>query len=217
MVFVIAVDGPTAAGKTTTSRRIASEFGLSYLESGRTYRYVAYVANRAGVDVADEGNVAGVVEHILERREYQDVLAADDREVRYLRSPEVTRAVSRVAAVPKLRSRVTDIIRSWAHAVGFCVIEGRDIGTVVFPDALVKIFLTASPEIRARRRYVQEAGQSYEDVLTDLLRRDQADSTRKHSPLTPAVDAYKIDTSEKPIDAVVHEVAELCRSRRAAL
>lgn len=207
------MDGPTAAGKTTTSRRIAAEFETPYLESGRTYRFVAHAAIRAGVDITDEGDLGSVIDRILSQQDYRDVLAADEHEVRFLRSPEITRAVSRVAAVPSLRSRVTEIIRSWAAMVGPCVIEGRDIGTVVLPGALVKVFLTAPPEVRARRRCVQEPGQAYDEVLDDLLRRDYADSTRTHSPLRPAADACTMDTGGMSVDAVVNAVASFCRSR----
>lgn len=210
---VIALDGPTAAGKTTASRRIATDMKIFYLESGRTYRYVAHAALSSGADVADERAVVSVAERILDQRAYLGVLEADDHEVSYLRAPEVTRAVSQVAAVHQLRLRVTEIIRSWACAVGRCVVEGRDIGTVVFPDARVKVFLTAAPEVRARRRQVQEPGQRYEVVLEDLLSRDRADSTRKHSPLVAAADALTIDTSEMTPDAVVDEIAGLCGDR----
>lgn len=209
MIDVIAVDGPTAAGKTTTSRRVAARLGISYLESGRTYRYLAHAALLSGVDLADEHEVTRVADRILDLREYQDVLGAADDRVSHLRGQEVTRAVSRVASLYQVRDRVTEIIRSWARSVGLCVVEGRDIGTTVFPDARVKVFLTAAPEVRAGRRHAQEPGQTVEEVLRDLRDRDRADSTRKHSPLVPAADARTIDTSGMTIDAVVREVLEM--------
>ena len=210
---VIAVDGPTAAGKTTTSRRIAADLGISYLESGRTYRYVAHVVLREHIDVDDEVAVTVAAERIIDHRDYLDVLSAPDDQVTYLRSVRVTRAVSRVAALDRLRYGVTNIIRTWAQSVGPCIVEGRDIGTTVFPDARVKVFLTASSEIRARRRQVQEPGQRYETVLDDLLRRDEADRGRAASPLRAAADARWIDTSDMTVDDVVSEIAKLCDTR----
>jgi cytidylate kinase len=210
MLDVIALDGPTAAGKTTTGRRIARHLDVWYLESGRTYRYVAHAALESGVDLADDHALSRVGEQLLRQPSYDDILKADDRDVRFLRRPDVTRAVSRVAAVGKLRHWVTEIIRSWASSVGPCVIEGRDIGTDVFPDAAVKIFLTATPDVRARRRHVQEPGQPYKVVFDDLMRRDQADSTRVHSPFTRAEGAYVIDTTAMTVDEVVRTALDHC-------
>lgn len=214
MLDVIALDGPTAAGKTTTSRRVARELDVWYLESGRTYRYVAHAALESGVDMADDHELSQVGERLLRQPAYADILKADDRDVRFLRVPEVTRAVSRVAAVAKLRHWVTEIIRSWAMSVGPCVIEGRDIGTDVFPDAVVKIFLTATPHVRAQRRHAQEPGQSFKAVLDDLIRRDRADSTRAHSPLVKADGAYVIDTTSRTVDEVVRMVLDQCKRKK---
>lgn len=212
MLDVVALDGPTAAGKTTTSRRVAQELDVWCLESGRTYRYVAHAALESGVEMADDHALAEVGERLLQHPSYDDILLADDRDVRFLRRPEVTRAVSRVASVGKLRHWVTEIIRSWAQSVGPCVIEGRDIGTDVFPDAAVKIFLTASPRERARRRHLQEPGQSFKVVFDDLMRRDQADSTRAHSPLAKADGAHVIDTTDMTVNKVVLKALDQCRS-----
>lgn len=214
MLDVIALDGPTAAGKTTTSRRVARELDVWYLESGRTYRYVAHAALESGVDMTDDHKLSQVGERLLRQPAYADILKADDRDVRFLRVPEVTRAVSRVAAVAKLRHWVTEIIRSWAMSVGPCVIEGRDIGTDVFPDAVVKIFLTAAPHVRAQRRHAQEPGQSFKAVLDDLMRRDRADSTRAHSPLVKADGAYVIDTTSRTVDEVVRMVLDQCKRKK---
>jgi cytidylate kinase len=207
---VIAVDGPTAAGKTTTSRRIAAILAIPYLESGRTYRLVAYTALERGVDVTDEEALSKICDTLLAERAYEAILSAHDNDAAFLRTPEVTRAVSPVASAPRLREKVTTLTRSWAKLMHTCVIEGRDIGTVVFPDAPVKVFLTALPEVRARRRHAEEAWRPYQEILNELMRRDQADSTRRAAPLVPADDAKIIDTSDMSIHSVVTEMVRLC-------
>jgi cytidylate kinase len=207
---VIAVDGPTAAGKTTTSRQVASVFAIPYLESGRTYRLVAYAVLQRNVDLADERSLIRICDELRHDNAYQRVLSASDHDAAFLRTPEVTRAVSPVASAPALRERITHMTRSWATLFPACVIEGRDIGTAVFPDASVKIFLTAGPEVRARRRYRQEPTQPYEMILNDLIRRDYMDESRTHAPLTPATDATVIDTSEMPVNDVVRKMVSLC-------
>ncbi|MGH4019720.1 MAG: (d)CMP kinase [Pseudonocardiaceae bacterium] len=207
---VIAVDGPTAAGKTTTSRLLANVLRLNYLESGRAYRLVAYTALQYGSELDDELQLEGLCDEIISKSGVTALLSSDGSAYP-LRSPEVDRAITRVAGVPGLREKITQLTRAWANESAPCVIEGRDIGTVVFPTSQVKFFLTASPEVRAYRRHAQESGRSYEAVLEDLLRRDKVDSSRAASPLMPATDANIIDTTDMSVPEVVDAMLGRCR------
>jgi cytidylate kinase len=210
-VRIVAVDGPAAAGKTTTSKILAEKYGLLYLESGRAYRIMAYHALRNKVEPDDEKALIGLYHSVFpasrtSEQIFRDSAAYDD----VLRGPEVSRAVSKVSKLQDLRARITDMIRSWAAQSGGVVVEGRDIGTAVFPTATVKFYLTAAPEIRARRRATREAGSTYEEVLDDVIRRDHADATRKASPLFPAEDSMRIDTSRLSIEEVVCRMSQKC-------
>ena len=198
---VIAIDGPAGSGKSTIGRALAARLGLEYLDTGAMYRSVAFAVLRDGVDPADLAAVAAVaatVTIVVADR----VLVDDDDATDAIRGPEVTRTVSTVAANPDVRSELVRRQREWAATRDGGVIEGRDIGTVVFPDATLKIYLTADEAERLRRRAV-EAG---EEVARDIARRDQADSTRAASPLYAADDALVIDTTGRPIDEIVEEV-----------
>jgi cytidylate kinase len=208
---VVAVDGPAAAGKTTASLVLARTFGLSYLESGLAYRLVAYLAQRHKVPVDDEKALIRLCRSLLgtteeQRRIFEEAKQYND----VLRSRDVTRSVSSVSSMPGLRARITDLIRSWVMSRGNSVVEGRDIGTTVFPAATVKFYLTADPEVRARRRADDEGGRSYRDVLADVLRRDEADMSRATSPLTPAPDSVMIDTGPLSVDQVVAAMSKVC-------
>ncbi|WP_181320207.1 (d)CMP kinase [Saccharothrix carnea] len=215
--MVVAVDGPAAAGKTTTCLALAGTFGLKYLESGRTYRLLAFEALRRSVSVDDESAVVSLCEELIESSRTAGLLEVDRHDAGDLRSRAVNVAVSAVAKFPELRRRVTELVRVWAGAQGRCVVEGRDIGTVVFPAAPVKFYLTATPEARAARRVVQERAGSYEDVLRDVMRRDEADMSRTASPLVPADDAVVIDTTDLAVTQVVDLMASLCRRRGVAI
>jgi cytidylate kinase len=198
---VIAIDGPAGSGKSTIGRAVAARLGLEYLDTGAMYRSVAFAVLRDGVDPTDLESVARVaatVTIVVADR----VLVDDDDATEAIRGPEVTRTVSAVAANPDVRSELVRRQREWAAARNGGVIEGRDIGTVVFPDATLKIYLTADERERLRRRAV-EAG---EEVARDIARRDEADSTRAASPLYAADDALVIDTTGRPIDEIVEEV-----------
>lgn len=210
---VVAVDGPAAAGKTTTCVALAERFKLGYLESGRTYRLIAFEALRRGVSTADQENLVALCDQLLEESRDQDLLTSKRYQGADLRSWSVNVAVSDVARFEELRKRVTQLVRLWAQRQERCIIEGRDIGTVVFPTAPVKFYLTASPEVRAQRRLKQEQRGSYLDVLNDVIRRDQADMSRTVSPLVPADDAITIDTTMLTLKQVLVRMSSVCESR----
>ena len=203
---VVAVDGPSAAGKTTASTAIAQELGLAYLESGTSYRLLAYRALADHVSAADTGRIVDLADEIFSDT---TILTSAHIDPKYLRAPEVSRFVASVAKVPDVREKLTSMMRIWASTSGRCIIEGRDIGTAVFPAAEVKFYLDASPEVRAKRRQIDE-GRSYEVVLQDVVRRDHEDSSREHSPLRPAMDATIIDTSELSIHQVQARMLPEC-------
>ncbi len=210
-VPVFAVDGPTAAGKTTTSRILASTLDLAYLESGRAYRQIALTALERGVYLKDHTAITALCDDILSGNGQMFLTLTRGDESTALRAPEVSRAVSYVARVPALRRRITDLIRFWAAASGPSIIEGRDIGTVVFPDAKGKFFLTATADVRAQRRAKDEK-RSYTEVFEDLMRRDETDASREVAPLVAASDAVVIDTTSLPIEIVVSKMLSVCRS-----
>ncbi|MFD2740846.1 (d)CMP kinase [Sulfitobacter aestuarii] len=192
--FTVAIDGPAASGKGTISRALAAHFGFAYLDTGLLYRAV-------GAKVLD-----GMMPEVAARQ-----LEKDDLESDALRSPEVAQEASRVAALPEVRAALTDFQRSFAARAGGAVLDGRDIGTVICPEAQVKLFVTASAEVRAQRRYAELSGKgmavTLEQVLADVLARDARDSTREEAPLKPAADAVRIDTTELAIaDAVAAAV-----------
>jgi cytidylate kinase len=203
--MVVAIDGPAGAGKSTVARRVAADLGFTYLDSGAMYRAVALAALERGAEPAQAAREVGI--------DLGDRVLLDGRDVTaQIRTPEVTEAASVAAADPAVRAAmVAQQRRLLSH--GDWVAEGRDIGTVVAPDAEVKVFLTASPEARARRR-AAELGADEATVLADQTIRDQRDSDRAHSPLQAAPDAHRIDTTDLSLDEVVARVVELVRSRR---
>ncbi|MGW0160785.1 (d)CMP kinase [Mycobacterium sp. NPDC003323] len=220
----IALDGPAGTGKSTVSRGLARTMGMRYLNTGSMYRIVTLAVLRAGVDPADADRVAEVaagVEMAVGYDPDEDLayLAGEDVS-REIRGDEVTGAVSAVSAVPAVRARLVQLQRELAAGEGPVVVEGRDIGTVVLPDAEVKIFLTASAEERARRRNAQNIaaglGDDYDAVLADVQRRDHLDSTRAVSPLRPADDAVIVDTSDMDQATVVAHLQELVQQRVGA-
>jgi cytidylate kinase len=210
---VIAIDGPAGSGKSTVARALAERLGLEYLDTGAMYRSVAYAALRGDVDPEDQTQVAELVP-LLEIEVAGGVTTVDGIDASIeIRGPEVTRAVSIVAANPAVRADLRERQRAWAEARGGGVIEGRDIGTVVFPDAALKVYLTASAEARAGRRAKEVTDLDYETVAADIARRDALDQGRDDSPLTEAQDAVTIDTTDRTIDEIVDEV--LVRLERA--
>lgn len=204
---IIAIDGPAGSGKSTIARRLAIRLGLEYLDTGAMYRGVTFAALRRGIDPGDADDIARIVGEV-ELEVGVDTLRVDGVDATIeIRGPEVTRAVSLVAANPEVRRELVRRQREWAAERGGGVLEGRDIGTVVFPDAQLKVYLTARPEIRAERRSKEVEDLSYEAVASDLARRDAFDQGREASPLAEAADALVVDTSELSIDEVVEALA----------
>jgi CMP/dCMP kinase len=212
--MVIAIDGPAGAGKSSVARAVAGALGFTYLDSGAMYRCVALAGLEAGADLDDPeamGALAGSLAIGLDGERVEldgrDVAAA-------IRAPRVTEAASRVSVHPPVRDAMVARQRELI-AAGRYVAEGRDIGTVVSPDAPLKVFLTASPEERARRRAVQ-TGAEIDDVLAAQRSRDERDETREHSALRPAADAVEIDTTDLSLEQVVERVVDLARERGLA-
>jgi cytidylate kinase len=221
---VIAVDGPAGTGKSSVSRALARALGARYLDTGAMYRIVTLAVLRAGIDPSDGDAVAAAVDDVdlavgYDPDEDHCLLAGEDVSAE-IRGAAVTRAVSAVSAVPAVRARLVDLQRRLVDGAGSVVVEGRDIGTVVLPDADVKIFLTASAEERARRRNVQNVTNGlpddYASVLADVRRRDHLDSTRPVSPLRAAADAVVVDTSDMTETDVVALLQDLVHHRAGA-
>jgi CMP/dCMP kinase len=222
---VVAIDGPAGTGKSSVSKGLAHALAARYLDTGAMYRMVTLAVLRAGIDPADGGPVEAVASRVQMCVDYDPdgdryYLAGEDVSAE-IRGDDVTRAVSAVSSVPAVRARLVGLQRQMAEGPGSVVVEGRDIGTVVLPDAPVKIFLTASAETRARRRNDQnvEAGlaDDYEGVLADVRRRDHLDSTRAVSPLRAASDAVIVDTSDMTQDEVIAHLLELVTQRSGAV
>jgi cytidylate kinase len=222
---VVAIDGPAGTGKSSVSKGLARALGARYLDTGAMYRIVTLAVLRAGVDPANAQAVERVASAVRLSVSYDPdgngcYLGAEDVSAE-IRGDEVTGAVSAVSSVPAVRARLVELQRAMAEGPGSVVVEGRDIGTVVLPDAPVKIFLTASAETRAKRRNDQNIasglGDDYEGVLADVRRRDHLDSTRAVSPLRAAPDAVVVDTSEMSEAQVINHLLELVRQKSGAV
>jgi cytidylate kinase len=211
---VVAIDGPAGAGKSTIARALARRLGVPYLDTGAMYRAVTHAALRDGVDPANAEAVTRLA--VVSRIEVGDGdVKVDGVDVtREIRTAQINRAVSHVAAISGVRSILRDQQRAWVAAHGGGVVEGRDIGTVVFPDATLKVFLTASPHVRAQRR-VAESGGDVDAIARSIAERDRLDSTRIDSPLMTADGSVTIDTSNLSIDEVVEKLLSLVAQREA--
>ena len=211
---VIAIDGPAGSGKSTVARALAARLGLEYLDTGAMYRSVTCAALRRGLDPADQepvGRLAGELTIDVGR----DAVRGDGDDVTVeIRGPEVSRAVSAVAANPTVRAEMVRRQRSWVASRGGGVLEGRDIGTVVFPDAELKVYLTADPEVRAQRRSKEVADLDYATVAADLARRDALDQGRELSPLAEADDAHVVDTTGLSVEEIIGVIEDLIGDRR---
>jgi cytidylate kinase len=214
---IVAIDGPSGAGKGTVARAVAARLGYRHIDTGAMYRALAWKAIREGIDLADEPAVTALGERATFDLELGRV-AIDGHDVsREVRTPDMDRASALVARHPAVRRVLVARQRAYG-AGGGVVMEGRDIGTVVFPDAEVKIYLDASPEERARRRADDPAHNSsgtaeLSDVATALAERDRSDSTRAVSPLTVAADATIVDTTGVAVEQVIERVLALVRTR----
>ena len=200
MSFTVAIDGPAAAGKGTVSKAVAAHFGFAHLDTGLLYRAV-------GAKVLDGAEPVAAAKALL----------AADLEGE-LRTPEVAQAASKVAVIPEVRAALVDFQRAFAARAGGAVLDGRDIGTVICPDAAVKLFVTASAEVRAERRFLELEAKGLDvrrdEVLADVKERDARDSERSAAPLRPAEDAVLIDTSDMSIeDAVAAAIAAIERKQ----
>lgn len=222
--MIVAIDGPSGAGKSTVAKAVAKELGFSCLDTGAMYRAIAWRALQDGVALDDEQALGAIARtydiafgHVEGDPVPRRVFIGDDEVTDAIRTAEIDRAVSPVSAAPAVREALLDQQRRIGNA-GDYVVEGRDIGTVVFPEAEVKVFLTASDEERAHRRVRQNADRSigsidFDEVLADLRRRDEHDSSRAASPLKPAEDAVRLDSTSRYIEDVIDDIVELARER----
>ncbi len=215
--LIVAIDGPSGAGKGTVARAVAARLGYRHIDTGAMYRAVAWKARQQGIDLNDEAAVAQIADRAAFDLE-QGRVAIDGQDVsKAIRTPEIDAAATTVARHPAVRRTLVARQRTYG-ADGGIVMEGRDIGTVVFPDADVKIYLDASPEERARRRAADPAhtsskGTQLSEVATALAERDRNDSTRAASPLVVADDAIVVDTTSVPVETVIEQVLTLVRAR----
>ncbi|MEU4134233.1 (d)CMP kinase [Streptomyces wuyuanensis] len=221
---IVAIDGPSGTGKSSTSKAVAAELGLSYLDTGAQYRAITWWMLTNGIDVDDASAIATVCDKpVIESGTdpLAPTISVDGVDASGpIRTSEVTSRVSAVSAVPEVRARITELQRTIASAAEKgIVVEGRDIGTTVLPAADVKIFLTASPEARAARRSGELKGKEATDLAATreaLIKRDAADSGRKTSPLAKADDAVEVDTTDLTLKQVIECVVALVEEKRAA-
>ncbi len=208
--LVIAIDGPAASGKGTLGRRLARQLGLMHLDTGLSYRAVAHALLMAGAELDDEAAAEQAAR----------TLSMDSFDKNTLSSHEIGNAASKVATYSGVRTILVEKQRAFANTPPGAVLDGRDIGTVVCPDACVKFFITASPEERARRRFQEERGKGkhveYEAILADIRARDERDSNRADSPLKPAEDAHLLDTSKMDIETAFEAVLAIVNRARHA-
>ena len=201
MSFTVAIDGPAASGKGTISKALAAHFGFGHLDTGLLYRAV-------GAKVMEGADPIAAARALI----------AADLATEGLRRPEVAQAASRAAAIPEVRAALVDFQRAFATRAGGAVLDGRDIGTVICPEAQVKLFVTATPEVRAERRYLELVGAGHavsrDEVLADVKLRDERDSARTAAPLKPAADAILLDTSALSIDAALAAAIAIVEERR---
>lgn len=216
--IAVAIDGPSGAGKSTIARAAAGRLGFVYVDTGAMYRTIGLAVCRAGVQLGDTASILPVLPGIEVNLSYEDgvqhVLLNGEDVSDLIRTPEMSKYASFVSAVPEVRAFLLDTQRDMAKKCSV-IMDGRDIGTVILPDAEVKIFLTASPEARARRRYLelQQKGENVtlDEVLADMIQRDRDDTTRAEAPLRQAEDAVLVDTSELTLEESMDAVEAVIR------
>lgn len=210
--LVVAIDGPAGAGKSTIAKALASAIDIEYLDTGAMYRGVTFEVLRRGLEATDLDAVARIAREIdfVQTRDSLSVNGIDATAA--IRAPEVDAAVSHVAANSAVREEMRTRQRRWISDHGGGVVEGRDIGSVVFPDATLKVYLVASPMVRAKRRVAQHGG-DVDEIARAIAERDERDSTRDDSPLRQMPDAVIVDTSERTVDQVIDEIRRLLAAR----
>lgn len=210
---VVAIDGPAGAGKSTVARALAARLGLEYLDTGAMYRAVTLAAMRRGIDPADADRVADLATEVTMEVGERGVVVDGLDATADIRSREVTAAVSAVAANSRVRAELVERQRKWANERGGGVLEGRDIGSVVFPDAELKLHLTASPRVRAERRSA-ETGGDVDEIEAAIAQRDHYDSSRADGPLIEADGSIVVDTTGLSIDQVLARIEQLLERRQ---
>ena len=217
MSFIVAVDGPAGSGKSTISKMVAKKYRLTYLDTGAMYRMIAFTSIRDRVDLDNIEKVVNLLNRVnIDMKDNKFYVDGVDVSLE-IRTPEITAIVSKVAAIREVREKLVDLQRKISQGKDV-ILDGRDIGTVVFTGANLKIFLVASSEERAKRRVLdfknKGIDEKFEDVLREIIRRDELDSNRKESPLKKAEDAIEIDTSFMNIDEVVGAISKLVEEKR---
>ncbi|MEY4401124.1 MAG: cytidylate kinase [Actinomycetota bacterium] len=213
---VVAIDGPAGAGKSTIAKALATALGVEYLDTGAMYRGVTFEVLKRGLEATDVDAVARVAHDIdfLQTRDTLTVNGVDATSA--IRTPEVDAAVSHVAANSAVREEMRSRQRRWIAEHGGGVVEGRDIGSVVFPDATLKVYLVATPLVRAKRRVAQHGG-DVEEIARAIAERDKRDSTRDDSPLRQMPDAVVVDTSDRTVAQVIEEISRLLHARTSGV
>lgn len=221
MSVAIAIDGPAGAGKSTIAKRVAEELNFMYVDTGALYRAVALCAIQKNIEPDDSQRVSEMLSEIKVQLafnyRFEKVVLLDGKDVSSrIRTPEVSMAASKISALPQVRAYLLDLQRDIAKENNV-IMDGRDIGTVVLPDARVKIFLTASPQVRAERRYKElsekGANVSFDEVLRDVNERDYNDSHRKTAPLKPAEDSVFVDTTDLDFEQSVEKIISVIKER----
>jgi cytidylate kinase len=217
--LIIAIDGPAGSGKSTVAKELSKKLGFTYIDTGAMYRAVAYKVKQEGVNPENPEEVIRVLKEIEIKLLPSDsgtkvILNGEDISDK-IRTEEIGKIASKIARHSKVRKILVQKQREMGEKAGNAVIEGRDTGTVIFPDADIKIFMTASPEIRAKRRWKELRSRGikieFDQILKEVKERDYLDQTREDSPLKPAEDAVIIDTSDKSIDQVINQILELIK------
>lgn len=220
-IFNIAIDGPAGAGKSTVAKAVAKKLGCIYIDTGAMYRAIGVTVTDKGIDPKDTDGVCAILDDIdmqvVLKEDGQHILINSSDITSRIRTPEASMAASTVAVIPKVRLKLVDIQRSIARENNV-IMDGRDIGTFVLPDADIKIFLTASVEERARRRYTEllEKGEkcSLDDVISDMIARDKQDSEREFAPLKQADDSILVDTTGLSLEESVNKITEIVEKSR---